>query len=323
MQWRWSIPLSALLVCIVVTPLHAQAPEPAPMGASEMAMPVEALHQVQRLDNLHLLAAYYYGDARQWVRIYETNREAIQNPSVIQPGQILRLILSPEWTPAEPYTQWKTRVGGVVPVPAAPAEAPEKSSALPQGKESSDGAVTQVAAGGLDGGDSPQDVFRRAKVAAEKNDMRAFFHLVSPDARAQMGFTMVMGAKMGIALKANMEGGDGAAASKELDSLLEKHGVKELPEDAPALDLNDDEAVRAAAREMFDGVDVIPLVEDLQALMVKLGFQGGTMKITRIAEGELTDLEMEGDRATATVGGKPGTFVKVNGRWYLEPQVKA
>lgn len=129
MQWRWPIPLSALIVLIVVTPLEAQAPE-AGAGAT---LPVEALHLVQKLDNLHLLAAYYYGDARQWVRILDANRGAIQDPSVIHPGQILHLRLSPDWTPPEPYEQWKTRVGGVVPPPMpSPAAAPEQTSSLPK-----------------------------------------------------------------------------------------------------------------------------------------------------------------------------------------------
>lgn len=129
MQWRWPIPLAALIVLIVVTPLEAQAPE-AGAGAT---LPVEALHLVQKLDNLHLLAAYYYGDARQWVRILDENRGAIQDPSVIHPGQILHLRLSPDWTPPEPYEQWKTRVGGVVPPPMpSPAAAPEQTSSLPK-----------------------------------------------------------------------------------------------------------------------------------------------------------------------------------------------
>ncbi len=132
MQWRWSIPLSALVVLIVATSLHAQAPEPAPASASA-TMPVEALHLVQKNDNLHLLAAYYYGDARQWSRIFETNRSAIQDPSVIHPGQILRLLLTPEWTPAEPYAQWKRRVGGMVAAAVKPTpEAPEQPAAPPK-----------------------------------------------------------------------------------------------------------------------------------------------------------------------------------------------
>jgi hypothetical protein len=156
MQWRWPIPLSVLLVLIVVTPLEAQTPEAAPGPGSQATLPVEALHLVQKLDNLHLLAAYYYGDARQWVRILEANRAAIQDPSVIHPGQVLHLHLSPDWTPLEPYQQWKTRVGGVVPAPTLPpAAAPEQTSALPKGEEPSDGPGKEAAGGDLDGGAQP------------------------------------------------------------------------------------------------------------------------------------------------------------------------
>ncbi len=128
MQWRWPIPLSALLVLFVFTSLEAQAPG----SQSEVNLPLEALHQVQAKDNLHLLAAYYYGDARQWVRIFETNRNAIQDPSVIHPGQVLRFFLSPDWTPAEPYNQWKSRVWRVFPfLRVPPSQVPEQTSALP------------------------------------------------------------------------------------------------------------------------------------------------------------------------------------------------
>ncbi|MFQ5847350.1 MAG: LysM peptidoglycan-binding domain-containing protein [Candidatus Methylomirabilales bacterium] len=132
MQWRRAIPLSALLILCVLTPLEAQAPGSLPGTGSEASVPVEALHQVQSSDNLHLLAAYYYGDARQWVRILETNRPAIQNPSVIHPGQILRIFLSPDWTPPEPYAKWKHRVREEgPPATLTPSKAPEQSSSLP------------------------------------------------------------------------------------------------------------------------------------------------------------------------------------------------
>lgn len=312
MQWRWPVSLFALLILVVVTPLEAQVPEPAPGPGSQETAPVEALHQVQSRDNLHLLAAYYYGDARQWVRILETNRRAIQNPSVIHPGQILHIFLSPGWTPEENYADWKHRVRETGPPPKL---------SLPQVSrpEGTTNGAPKGAAMDLEGGESPQDVFNRAKAAADKDDMRSFFRLISPDGRAQMGFAMVLAAKTAIGMKASMEGGSEADAQKGLDALLEKHGVKNFPEGAPPVNLEDKAAVAALAQEIFAGVDVIDLIEDMQAYFRKLGFQGGTMKLTKSIEGDLTDLKIEGDRATGMAGGKPGTFVKVNGRWYLEP----
>ncbi len=320
MQWRWPVTLFALLILVVVSPLEAQVPEPGP-GAEEPST-VEALHQVQTTDNLHLLAAYYYGDARQWVRILDTNRAAIQHPSVIHPGQILRIFLSPGWTPEENYTDWKRRVREEPPPEKiTPSEAPGPPPALPKPEGSLNGGAKKKAAMDLEGGNSPQDVFHRAKAAAAKDDIHTFFRLISPDGRAQMGFAMVLAAKTTIGMKAAMEGGDGTQAQQELDALLKDHGVKNFPQGAPPVNLEDKEAVAALAQEMFAGVDVIALIEDIQAHFRKLGFQGGTMKITRSIEGELTGLKIEGDRATAMAGGKPGTFVKVNGRWYLEPVI--
>ncbi|MFQ5658305.1 MAG: LysM peptidoglycan-binding domain-containing protein [Candidatus Methylomirabilales bacterium] len=126
MQWRWSIPLTALFVLTLVTPLRADNHWDPVTGSS---LPVEALHKVEASDNLHLLAAYYYGDARQWYRIYEANRRVVKDRNLIHPGQILRINLSPGWTPLEKYAEWKTRVReGVYTVKMPPFEEPEHQS---------------------------------------------------------------------------------------------------------------------------------------------------------------------------------------------------
>jgi len=138
MQWRWPIPLTVFLILVVVTPLYAQTPGRTP---SEAASPIEALHQVQSNDNLHLLAAYYYGDARQWVQILNTNRDGIQNPSVIQPGQILRISLSPSWNPSEPYVEWRLRVHDLTPAAKlTPLQAPGQRPAAPKATSPGEGA---------------------------------------------------------------------------------------------------------------------------------------------------------------------------------------
>ncbi len=60
-----------------------------PENAYEVKEPL--LYQVQRGDDLHWLAAKFYGDARQWVKIYEANRTAIANPNRLQIGQTLTI----------------------------------------------------------------------------------------------------------------------------------------------------------------------------------------------------------------------------------------
>jgi hypothetical protein len=81
-----------------------------PYSGALAAAPVEpqdALHQVLPGDDLHLLAGYYYGDARQWERIWQANRDQVSNPNQIRRGALLRI---PDVTPpAEPYADFVAR----------------------------------------------------------------------------------------------------------------------------------------------------------------------------------------------------------------------
>ncbi|MBI3007293.1 MAG: hypothetical protein HYY53_03195 [candidate division NC10 bacterium] len=120
--------LVLLLLCAGVgTAQQAGTGEPAPGSFEEMLanLPVEALHQVQREDNLHLIAAYYYGDARQWPRVYTANRGLIgKNPSVIHKGHVLKIHLPAGWAPLEPYDRFLARVRATgIPGLTAPPEA--------------------------------------------------------------------------------------------------------------------------------------------------------------------------------------------------------
>ena len=42
-------------------------------------------------DSLFKIAQRFYGDAREWKRIYIANKDRIKNPYSIQPGQIFRI----------------------------------------------------------------------------------------------------------------------------------------------------------------------------------------------------------------------------------------
>jgi hypothetical protein len=75
--------------------------------AAAPADPQDTLHQVLPGDDLHLLAGYYYGDARQWERIWQANRDQVSNPNRIRRGTLLRI---PDVTPpAEPYADFVAR----------------------------------------------------------------------------------------------------------------------------------------------------------------------------------------------------------------------
>lgn len=46
---------------------------------------------VQPGDSLSKIAQQVYGNMNDWRKIYEANRDIIQNPDLIHPGQTLRL----------------------------------------------------------------------------------------------------------------------------------------------------------------------------------------------------------------------------------------
>ena len=58
-------------------------------------VPKAFTYEVKKDDNLHWLAAKFYGDPRLWVRIYESNRAKLQNPNLLRIGQQLSIPPSP------------------------------------------------------------------------------------------------------------------------------------------------------------------------------------------------------------------------------------
>jgi len=55
------------------------------------AEPDVVTYTVQKGDSLSKIAKEYYGDAREWKKIYEANKERIKNPDLIQPGWVLTI----------------------------------------------------------------------------------------------------------------------------------------------------------------------------------------------------------------------------------------
>ena len=53
--------------------------------------PAENTYTVVAGDNLSKIAKHYYGDANQWRRIWEANRDLVKNPDLIHPGQVLKI----------------------------------------------------------------------------------------------------------------------------------------------------------------------------------------------------------------------------------------
>lgn len=62
-------------------------------GGSSTARPAanEQTYTVKKGDSLSKIAKRVYGDAQQWRKIHEANRDSIENPDLIYPGQVLKL----------------------------------------------------------------------------------------------------------------------------------------------------------------------------------------------------------------------------------------
>ena len=59
--------------------------------ASTPAPPPDEIYTVVAGDSLSKIAKRAYGDANQWRRIFEANRDQIQNPDLIRVGQKLKI----------------------------------------------------------------------------------------------------------------------------------------------------------------------------------------------------------------------------------------
>lgn len=51
----------------------------------------EQTYEVVAGDSLSKIAKHFYGDANEWPRIHEANRDQIKNPDLIHPGQRLKI----------------------------------------------------------------------------------------------------------------------------------------------------------------------------------------------------------------------------------------
>ena len=59
-------------------------------GSSSTA-PAEKVYEVQAGDSLSKIAKREYGDANEWKRIFEANKDILKDPDKIFPGQKLKI----------------------------------------------------------------------------------------------------------------------------------------------------------------------------------------------------------------------------------------
>ena len=62
------------------------APSPGASGAT-----TAQTYVVKKGDSLSKIAQHHYGNASEWRKIFEANRDQIEDPDLIQPGQMLKI----------------------------------------------------------------------------------------------------------------------------------------------------------------------------------------------------------------------------------------
>jgi len=82
-------------------PAYEPTPGPSIVEVSEVTVPQPQTYTVQKDENLWVLAKRYYGDGRQWKRIYEANRDILPSSSMVPVGTVL-VIPAAESAFAEP-----------------------------------------------------------------------------------------------------------------------------------------------------------------------------------------------------------------------------
>ena len=165
--------------------------------------------------------------------------------------------------------------------------------------------------------DSPEAAFEGVRKAVKAGDYEAIVDLVAPSERVLMAFSLDMGVDMAVSF---WEGDEAKAAQETYAALKKKHKVKSA-DDGPelAIDSNTsqeeiDAHMMRRAEAMFDGVDLKAYISGLLGFFLKSPMMEGQELFPSV---DLTDLQIDGDRASAQAGDAKIDFLREDGRWYL------
>jgi hypothetical protein len=172
-----------------------------------------------------------------------------------------------------------------------------------------------------DGAETPEALVAAAQKAATAKDARAIVRLVAPSERAMLAFVT----DMGVELMSEMWKGESASKLKaSYGELKKKYKVSDLPE-GDTLELGPDTSqeeidahVRERAEKMYASTDVVAYVGDLMGLVMAMPEMADRHVVP---PGALSDVKIEGDRATGKIGDRTLEFQREGGRWYLTAQL--
>ena len=167
--------------------------------------------------------------------------------------------------------------------------------------------------------ESPQTVFKAAQSAGDKRDFSTLSKLVAPAERPMLAFSTDMAVGMFLEF---YEGKKAPALKKKYEEVQNKYGIKSkdkdegeklhVTKDTPQKVI--DAHIRKRAKKLYGQVDVVKYVPDLMEIVINMPEMA---EQSFFPQGKLTDLKIDGDRATGKAGEKTLSFIREDGRWYL------
>ncbi len=200
------------------------------------------------------------------------------------------------------------------------------------------------------GADSPHELVVKLQRAAAADDLPGIVNLMTPKAREEMTMGMYLAAtmvvafsQMGIEMGGSMAEGMTEDASEEdkraaqaqvekakleagkmresYNKLVGEYGLPEIPaEGEPEPEGPAQEELQARFAAMDQGAFLGDVLAFLKTLPGDNGPGPGEASPIKIGAGVLEGLAIDGERATGTIDGEPATFVRIDGRWYFEPE---
>lgn len=183
--------------------------------------------------------------------------------------------------------------------------------------------LTPVMAGDTEGNDSPQAVFKVAQAAGAKKDFSTLTKLVAPTERSLMAF----GTDMAVSMFTEFyEGEKAPELKKKYQEIQNEYGIKSKNEDeGEKLHITKDTPqevidahIRKRANKLYGHVDAVKYVPDLMGIVISMPEMADQ---SFFPKEELSDLKIDGDRATGKAGKKNISFLREGGRWYLTADV--
>ena len=178
---------------------------------------------------------------------------------------------------------------------------------------------TPVIAGDNEGNDSPQAVFKLAQAAGAKKDFSALTKLVAPTERPMLALSTDMAVSMFVEF---YEGEKAPDLKKKYEEIQNKYGIASKDkEEGEKLHITKDTPqevidahIRKRAKKLYGQVDAVMYVPDLMGIVVNMPEMADQAFFPKE---KLSDLKIDGDRATGKAGKKKISFIRENSRWYL------